>query len=330
MRKNGKKELIINYENSIKKSNELSMAKLNNGLTLNQMQLLAYAIYATQQKNKTEFHKADFEKMFKIEKYQTKHAKEDVPKLSRLQFSLIDIENNVVDYLNIFQRVRYENGLFTFKWAEDIVPHILDLEKYNLTDLDVKSKFKSNFSWTLYDYLKALYGYWHKPISKEALMKLFCVEDKKTYQNNTGEFKRGVLDIAIAEINEHTELEVWYKEEKEGRSIIGFDLIWSNGPTSASATKKQIKELQSILEVIFEDMFEYINLNNEENRQLAIELVRSSEEMKIYLNEPICITKEKADLLIQQANHNLQELERLLEVERDPKPTFYNWLEERE
>ena len=36
------KELLISNANSIKKSNELSTAKLNEGLTLNQMQLLAY------------------------------------------------------------------------------------------------------------------------------------------------------------------------------------------------------------------------------------------------------------------------------------------------
>jgi len=61
-RKNDKKQ-VVSYENSIKKSNELSMAKLSHGLTLQQMQLLAYAIYSTQQDGKTEFRKADFEKI---------------------------------------------------------------------------------------------------------------------------------------------------------------------------------------------------------------------------------------------------------------------------
>lgn len=330
MRKNDKQGLI-SYENSISKSKEFSIARLNQGLTLNQMQLLAFAIYSTQQKNgATEFHKADFEKKFNLTKYNTNDAKEDVPKLSRLQFSLTDIENDVVDYLNIFQRISYKKGQFLFKWTEDVIPHILDLKEYSLTDLTITSQFKSSFSWTLYDYLKAHFGYWHKPISKDALMRLFGVENKKTYIGNTALFKKTVLDAAIAEINALTELEVRYKEEKEGRSIVGFDLIWSNGKAVSSATKKQIKELQYILEVIFEDMFKYINLNNEENRQQAIELVRSSEEMKIYLDEPICITKERADFLIQQANWNLGELERLLEVERNPKPPLYNWLEEKE
>jgi len=329
-RKN-EKETLVSYENSISKSNELSMAKLNSGLTLNQMQLLAFAIYSTQKSGATEFHKADFEKKFNIEKYQTIHAKKDAQKLLDIKFSIEDLENNYFEYWNVFQSIKYKEGIFRFKWTEDMVPHILELkEKYITIDLTITSQFKSGFSWVLYDYLKAHYGYWHKPISKEGLMRLFGVQDKKTYQNNTGRFKDTVLDVAIAEINNLTELEIYYTEEKVGRSIIGFDLIWSHGEKVASATKKQIRELQSIVGLIFEDMFKYINLKNDENRQHAIELVRASEEMKIYLDEPICITKEKGDFLIKQANRSLEELERLLEIEKNAKPPFYNWLEERE
>lgn len=43
MRKNNKLH-TINFENSIKKSNQLSMAKLSQGLSLNQLQLLYFAI----------------------------------------------------------------------------------------------------------------------------------------------------------------------------------------------------------------------------------------------------------------------------------------------
>lgn len=332
MRKNDKEELV-NYENSIKKSNEFSMAKLNQGLTLNQMQLLAFAIYSTQKNGMAElFHKADFEKKFNLTKYNTTDAKQDSKKLFDLSFSTDNLEKDEFDFLRVFQRISYKNGQFLFKWTEDLIPHILDLKEYNLTDLTITSKFKSGFSWTLYEYLKAHYGYWHKPISKDALMRLFGVENKKTYIGNSALFKKTVLDVAIAEINALTELEVWYKDEKQGRSIVGFDLIWSNGKTIGSATKNQIKELKSIVDIIFEDMFKYINLNDEKNRLRAIELIRSTEEMKVYLDEPICITKEKADLSIQQANSSLRELEQMLvaERERDSKAPFYNWLEERE
>lgn len=327
-RKNDKKQ-IISYENSIQKSNKLSISKLNQGLTLNQMQLLAYAIYSTQQDGKTEFHKADFEKKFNLE-YKTEHAKEDVQRVSSLQFSVEDLENNYFEYWNIFRSIRYKNGEFIFKWDDEFIPHILELkEKYITTDLTITSQFKSGFSWTLYEYLKAHYGYWHKPLSKEALMKLFGVENKKTYQNNTGRFKTSVLDVAIGEINEYTEFEVWYVEEKVGRSIIGFDLHWSAGEKVTSATKKQIKELKAITDVIREDMFKYINLKKDENRKKAIELVKKSEEISLNTIEPICITKERAEMLILDANWCLNELEHMLEIDNKGQKPFYNWLEER-
>lgn len=330
MARTNRKRKLFDYENSIKKSNQLSMAKLNHGLTLNQMQLLAYAIYCTQQDGKTEFNKADFENKFGIEKYQTLHAKEDSQRLLDLKFSVTDLENDAFDLWNVFQGIKYREGLFTFKWSEDMIPHILELkEKYVMTDLTITAHFKSSFSWTLYDYLKAHYGYWHRPITKDALMKLFGVEERKTYQNNTGLLKKYVLGVAISEINEYTELEVHYKEEKKGRSIVGFDLIWSTGTKIKSATEKQVKELKAVVDVILDDMYEFINLKNDDNRQIAINLIRKTEAMIIHTEEPICITYETADELLFQAKDNLRFLTTMLEKERNGRDTsfYYNWLE---
>jgi plasmid replication initiation protein len=326
-RKNDKIQ-VVSYENSIKKSNELSMAKLSQGLTLNQMQLLAYAIYSTQQDGKTEFHKADFEKKFGLSRYLTEDAYKDSERILSLKVSTEILENAKFKFWNVFSSMEYDNGLFRFEWNPKMISHILELkEKYITTDLTIASQFKSGFSWTLYDYIKAHYGYWHKPISKEALMKLFGVENRKTYLKSTAQFKRGVLDVAINELNKYTEFEVWYVEEKQGRSIVGFDLHWSTGEKVASATKKQITEIKTILNAIHKDMFKYINLRNDENRQAAIELVRNSEAMHVYIEEPICITKERAERLIMDADWMLKELERLLEADTNSKLPLYNWLE---
>lgn len=338
MGRTNSKTQIISYENSIQKSKEFSISKLNQGLTLNQMQLLAFAIYSTQQNGATKFHKADFEKKFGIEKYQTIHAKQDAQKVSSLQFSIEDLENHYFEYWNVFGSIKYKEGLFTFRWNEEFIPHILELkEKYITTDLTITSHFKSGFSWTLYDYVKAHYGYWHKPISKEALMRLFGVEDKKTYRENTALFKKTVLDVAIAEINKYTELEIYYTVEKEGRAITGFDLIWSNGQKLTSATKKQIKEIENVIDIVFEDMFEYINLDNETDRLRARDLIREIENMRKFTDEPISITSERANELIQKAVWNFKQLNGLLEKnhktvspESVKKVQFYNWLEERE
>ena len=328
MRKNNKLQ-VIDFENTVQKSNEFSMAKLNQGLTLNQMQLFAFAIYCTQTDGKTEFHKADFEKKFGIEKYQTGQAKKDVPKLSQLQFSLVDLEAEIVDYLNVFQRIRYDKGLFVFRWSEDMIPHILDLKDlYLTTDLGIASQFKSGFSWTLYDYLKAHYGFWHKNLSKAALMNLFGISDVKSYQSNTGLLKKKVLDVAVAELNKYTELKVWYVEKKEGRSIVGFDIHWSTGEKVTAATDAQMQELKTILNAIEKDMFTYVDLRNDDNRKTALEVVRKAVDMQISIKDTLP-TKERADFLLSEAKWCLKTLERLLELNNKKAPVFYNWLEEK-
>ncbi|MDE4086896.1 replication initiation protein (plasmid) [Planococcus maritimus] len=335
-RRNSKRQ-IISYENAIKKSNELSMAKLNQGLSLNQMQLLAFSIFSTQQNGVTEFHKADFEKKFKLTKYNTEDAIKDSDKVTSVKFSTADLENEEFKFWNVFMGMSYKKGHFKFEWNPRMIPHILNLkDKYITTDLTIASKFKSSFSWTLYDFVKAHHGYWHRVISKEDLMKLFGVQDTKTYLENTGRFKKSVLDVAITEINKHTELEIRYNVEKEGRTISSFDLIWSNGQKLTSATKKQIKEIQSIVEVVFEDMFQYVNVDDKEDRQRAINLIREIEGMQEFIGEPVSITKEKADELIRKCIWNFQELNRLLEKnhqamspEAVKKVKFYNWLEDR-
>lgn len=327
-RKNLKMQ-IISFENSIKKSNELSMSKLNQGLTLNQMQLLAFSIYSTQQDGITEFHKSDFEKKFNIHQYRTDDAKKDSQKILSLQVGLDDLTNDSFEYWNVFKKMKYDSGLFRFTWTEEMIPHILELkEKYITTDLSIASKFRSNFSWTLYDYIKAHHGYWHKPISKENLMNLFGVEKVASYRNNSGLFKKKVLDVAIEEINKHTELEVWYNPQKKGRAIAGFDLIWSTGKRQTSATKKQIQELKYLIDILMVDTYTFVNLKDHAARETAIGLIREIEGMKEYIHEPICITREKADSLIQRSNWILRDLNRMLEQDGKSKIVFYNWLED--
>src|SRR5699024_12126768 len=92
-----------------------------------------------------------------------------------------------------------------------------------------------------------------------------------------------VVDMANKEINTYTELDVRYNEEKQGRKIVGFDLIWSSGQKIRSATKKQIKELKAITDLIFNDMYEFMNLNDLDNHKIAIDIIIESERLKIYI-----------------------------------------------
>lgn len=329
MARNNSKNIIVNLDTSIKKSNEISLAKLNHGLTLNQMQVLAYAIFSTQKNGSTKFNKADFEKQFNIVKYATKDASIDAKELMNLKVSFEDYENNRFRYSNIFTDMYYEQGTFAFEWNPKFLPHILDLkERYIINDLTVTANFKSSFSWILYEYLKALYGYWHKQFTKSELMALFNVEGVKSYQTNTSLFKNKVLDVAIDEINQYTELEIeHYTEIKKGRAIIGFDLHWSTGQFKTAASKDLITEIRAIVDAVAIDAGKLIMIEDENAIRVFKSIMSKANELKE------SSTQDQAQNIYDYIKLRMNELNQILsdtQTKVDKKSIFYNWLDERD
>lgn len=312
----------------MKKSNEISMAKLTQGLSLNQMQLLAYAIYSTQKdSDKNSFLKVDFEKRFNLDEYRRKPANADTKKLYELGFATVDLERDYFDYLRVFQRITYYKGEFTFKWTEDMLPHILELkDNYVTTDLSITSQFKSSFSWTLYEYIKAHYGNWSKELDKTIVMRLFEVEDVISYQKNTGLLKVKVIDIAIKEINQHTELEVWYTELRKGRAITGFKFHWSTGSQQPGATVKQTKLIEEIHEEVESNFSAYLQMKNIDPAKPLIIRVK---EINNKVKKGVSISK--ADEYIKELLETYKQLEQLLENDGNKRDVsiYYNWLEEK-
>lgn len=326
------KVLKQDSENTIKKSNQISIADMSNGLTLNQLQLLAYAIYATQKSGVTEFRKAEFEKKFELKNFTIKEAKEDADKITSVKFNVMDLENERFSFQNLFIGMNYDKGLFYFKFNPDLVHHILDLkEKYITTDLTIASKFKSGFSWRLYDFLKAHYGFWYKDFTKQDLMQLFNVQNTKTYIRDTSVFKKIVLDRAISEINALTEYQVHYKEQKEGRAIVGFTLIWTMGKTTKKCTKAQIEAAERVCETILDQALEWIDLQEKEARERAKMLVRRSQEISLQI-VPNLTAAHLAELqgTLQTILSELERLKEKQEPENNESSVFYNWLDERE
>src|SRR5699024_42736 len=155
----------------------------------------------------TEFRKHEFEKKFSIDQFRPDDAMDDAYRLLDLKIQMRDSNSEKGRGHNVFIDYYYDRGQFSFNWNEKFLSHILELkEKYIITDLNIASKFKSGFSWILYEFLKAHYGYWHIEKTKEDLLELFSVEEVKSYKRNTSVFKNKVLDVAVAELNQYTEL----------------------------------------------------------------------------------------------------------------------------
>ena len=313
-RKNGK-EIVVDGSNSIKKSNELSMSKLNQGLTLTQMQLLGYCVYSTQQGNGRTFKKVDFEKTFGIDKYLTPRAAQDEEKVSHLRIAAsVDLEQDKIKYRNAFAEINYEKGEFDYEFTPRMMGYITGLEdNYLITDLAVVANFKSSFSWTLYEYLKANYGCWYKTLSKQAVMNLFGVENKKSYQSNTGLLKKYVIDVAVEEINKYTELNINCESETSGRSITGFKFTWSTGATVQKATKKQMGVLKTMVDVVFEDAPIYNKIKDTGSREKVLTLVREVADIRdAYFDGDVGMSIDLYSTVLKQLTQAIEDLNLLL------------------
>lgn len=125
----------------------------------------------------------------------------------------------------IFQWInsaRYDgNGIVTFRLSEDIKPYLVDLNAY-FTQYKLENilEMKSFYGIRLYELLRAEYykdENTYQEYSLEFLRQFFDCEDKYLKFNN---FKRRVLETAIKEINEKSDLCIYEViAVKTGRKI---------------------------------------------------------------------------------------------------------------
>lgn len=127
----------------------------------------------------------------------------------------------------IFQAVKYKKGkgYFTIKLSEDIRPYLFEL-KNNFTSYQLHSALKltSKYAKRIYQ----LASQWKdigetKAYTIEELKFMLKLKDPKNKEPEqfarVSDLKTKVLDIAIHQINEHTDLNISYNLIKQGRAF---------------------------------------------------------------------------------------------------------------
>ena len=182
-----------------------------------------------------------------------------------LGFSDPNKNGGVFDYISVVDRARYENGIFSIFYNSDVKEYLSDF-KANITVLELPTmlKFKNVYSFRLYELLSSK-SYYRKGIPKELKTQVFNIEFnlselkldmgvvnaeldavRKELNNKQApnfdravekspekkfntwyEFKRSVLDVAIKEINEKTDMKVTFSPLKGGRGakVYGVEFI---------------------------------------------------------------------------------------------------------
>lgn len=112
------------------------------------------------------------------------------------------------------------SGKAKIRLDEDMVPYLFDLqEKFTAYGLYNILRMKSQYSIRLYELLKSYQWLKEKIFEVSELKKLLMVDDVKSY-DRFPDFRRKVLEIAIDEINEHTDIDVTMETITKGRKVV--------------------------------------------------------------------------------------------------------------
>ena len=149
--------------------------------------------------------------------------------------------------------------VYTVQVSKEIMPYLVELSSYFTEySLTVALTLKSSYSQRFYEFCCM---YKHKGrffLEVEKLLYMLKLEDNPTYNKNTGELKRTVLNVAQKELQElydagQCDLYFTYRnKETVGRKILSF---WFEIHTQASEEQKRIEfasaqnQLRRILEI---------------------------------------------------------------------------------
>lgn len=151
------------------------------------------------------------------------------------------------------QRVRYERftqsadygegeGTVKFMFSTAIIPMLVELERrFTSYEIEQVAQLSSSYAMRLYEFfmrhLDKKTGTGWLDISLDDLR--FRLGLLPTEYTKMGNFKARVLDYAIKEVNEHTDLSATYTQKKQGRVIVGFHFEFKQ---KANAKPKKTKE----------------------------------------------------------------------------------------
>ena len=142
-------------------------------------------------------------------------------------------------------QIAYIDNLATVEliFSPAVVPFITQLEKHFTSyELEQVSGLKSAYAVRLYELLIAWRGSGKVPVIElqDFRQKIGVLDSEYKL---IADFKKRVLDLAISQINEHTDITASYEQHKAGRVITGFSFSFK--PKKPAKAEKKIARNKS-------------------------------------------------------------------------------------
>lgn len=180
-------------------------------------------------------HKKDIEKMIGLELDFNSIDKATTNLMRPFKIETRNIaDKNSFKKRNLFSSIDFSNNEFSFRFNEEMKEHLIGLKNNFVSAkfIGTVSKMKSIYSKRIYFMLKQrlLLKTWTIEVD---ILRDKLVDPKSESLNIFNNFKRKVLDMAMIEINNHSDIKFDYKVIKEGRTIksLKFNISKNNNFT---------------------------------------------------------------------------------------------------
>jgi len=241
---NNKNELVV-------KSNRLIEASYR--LTLAEQRVVLLAIVEARrtqtglsEANELEIRAADYAEMFDVPE---NHAYEQIKEAGQTLFQRyvvlrgIDTKTGKEDKLTVrwVSSVRYVDGAGTLylQFAQKIVPYITRLEtEFTRYKLEKVAYMSSAYAIRLYELLIQWGSLGYREIELSLFREMLMVVDE---YKAIKDLKKRVIDVALSQINEFSDLSVSYTQRKTGRVVTHFIFRFSQKEEPKPEPKQDIK-----------------------------------------------------------------------------------------
>ena len=226
------KKLSERQEMKVRSDREMQVYKRNDmiqkgrhELTLQEQRCVLYAISKIKPEDSVfqeyTFELSDFYKLCGLQDESYTKLKDILIGLKQKTW-WVETAPNVESTVSWFNKVRTnkKSGTVTVRFDDDMMPYLLELTKNNQYYTHYQLKYilpmKSQYAVRLYELLKSYQrNNYEWFFDVESLKKQLNCENYKNFYD----FRRWVLDPAVAEINEFTDIKIAWEPVKEGRKV---------------------------------------------------------------------------------------------------------------
>ena len=136
-------------------------------------------------------------------------------------------------------KIGYEpkSGIVFLRFTQDIVPLITRLEEnFTKYELEQVSRLTSSYAIRLYELLIQWRSTGKTPVFDLSIFRQQLGVEAHQYKTMSN-FKTYVLDFALKQVNDLTDITAKYEQHKKGRTISGFSFTFKQKKSTANSTK---------------------------------------------------------------------------------------------